>query len=68
MMTDKGKVLRNDTANFPQNTQENEEPKEQIYEEIQIESIEVSEIRTETNGTRFARLKKVLRKRSASIL
>ncbi|HEY0461487.1 MAG TPA: hypothetical protein VGC97_20290 [Pyrinomonadaceae bacterium] len=67
-MTSKGTVLQDNTIKFPKNTPENEEPKTQIFEEIQIETFEVSEIRTENKGTRFARLKRVLRKRSASIL
>ena len=68
-MTSKGTVLEPNTLNFPQNTPETEETNTPIFEEIQIETIEVSEIETKSSGTRFARLKRVLRKRSsASIL
>ena len=68
-MNRKGMVLQASAVDFPTNNQENEEPKGQIFEEIQIEITEVSEIKSENKGTRFARLKRVLRKRSsASIL
>jgi hypothetical protein len=68
-MNSKGAVLSTNTLNFSKNNQEIEEPKVQIIEEIQIESFEVSEIKSNAKGTRFARLKRVLRKRSsASIL
>ncbi|GEM_PF-6206833 len=68
-MNGKGTVLQTNSLNFPTNNQEKEEIKEQIFEEIQIEVREVSEIESKNNGTRFARLKRVLRKRSsASIL
>jgi hypothetical protein len=68
-MTSKGTALQNDALNFPKNNQENEQPKTLIFEEAQIETVEVSEIQTQTKGTRFARLKRMLRKRSsASIL
>ena len=68
-MNGKGTVLQTNSLNFPTNNQEKEEINEQIFEEIQIEVREVSEIESKNNGTRFARLKRVLRKRSsASIL
>ena len=68
-MTSEGTVLETNILNFPQNTPETEERNAPIFEEIQIETIEVSEIETKPQGTRFARLKRVLRKRSsASIL
>jgi len=68
-MNRKGMVLQASAVDFPTNNQENEEPKGQVFEEIQIEITEVSEIKSENKGTRFARLKRVLRKRSsASIL
>ena len=68
-MNGNGTVLQTNLLNFPTNKQEKEEVKEQIFEEIQIENFEVSEIESKNNGTRFARLKRVLRKRSsASIL
>ena len=68
-MNSNGTVLQSNALNFPVNAQHNEETKVGVFEEIKIESVEVSEIRSETKGTRFARLKRVLRKRSsASIL
>jgi hypothetical protein len=68
-MNGNGTVLQANVLNFSINKQENEEPKGQVYEEIRIEITEVSEIKSENKGTRFARLKRVLRKRSsASIL
>lgn len=68
-MNSNGTVLQANTLNFPTNSQQKEEPEVLAFEEIQIERIEVSEIKSENKGTRFARLKRVLRKRSsASIL
>ena len=68
-MNGEGLVIETSTINFPVNNQEIEEPKIQVLEEIQIKTIEVSEIDSKNKGTRFARLKRVLRKRSsASIL
>ena len=68
-MNGEGLVIETGTINFPVNNQEIEEPKIQVLEEIQIETIKVSEIDSKNKGTRFARLKRVLRKRSsASIL
>lgn len=66
-MNGKGLVLQANALNFPiQQTEK--ETKTVIFEEIQIEKTVVSEIETKTHGTRFARLKRALRKRSASIL
>ena len=68
-MNSNGTVLQANALNFPNNKQENTEPKVEIFEEVEIEIREVSEIKTKNDGTRFARLKRVLRKRSsASIL
>jgi hypothetical protein len=66
-MNGKGMILEVNTLNFPNNdTKKTTETA--IFEEVRIESAEVSEIKTKDEGTRFARLKRVLRKRSASIL
>ena len=67
-MSGKGTGLQNDTTNYPNKNTKNEAVETLIFEEIQIESITVSEIKKKNKGMRFARLKKVLRKRSASIL
>ena len=68
-MNSNGTVLQANALNFPTNPPQNEEPEVVAFEEIRIEKIEVSEIKSEKKGTRFARLKRVLRKRSsASIL
>ena len=61
-------ILKAEAVNFSINNTENEKQETQIFEAIQIESLSVSEIKTKNKGTRFARLKKVLRKRSAGIL
>jgi len=66
-MNGKGLVLQTNTLNFP--IQQTEKEIETVtIEEIQIEKTVVSEIETKTHGTRFARLKRALRKRSVSIL
>ena len=67
-MNGKGVVLRTKELDFPINNKENAEAETKVFETIQIESLSVSEIKTKNKGTRFARLKKILRKRSASIL
>jgi len=67
-MSGEGTVLQLETANFPDRKTENERAETLLFEEIQTESLTVSEIETVNRGTRFARLKRVLRKRSASIL
>ncbi len=68
-MNSNGTVLQTNALNFPTNTQNTEEAEVRVYEETEIQTVEVSEIKTENKGTRFARLKRVLRKRSsASIL
>jgi len=67
-MNGNGVVLEAKVLNFPINNTENEAAETLIFEETRIETVEVSEIRPKDAGTRFARLKKVLRKRSASIL
>ncbi len=67
-MNGKGVVLMTEELVYPINNKENEQTETKVFETVQIESITVSEIKTENQGTRFARLKKILRKRSASIL
>jgi hypothetical protein len=67
-MNGKGAVLETEKINFPKNINENKATEIRHFEEIQIETVTVSEIKTKSGGTRFARLKRALRKRSASIL
>jgi hypothetical protein len=68
MMNGKGAVLETEKISFSTNITENKTTETRHFEEVRIESVTVSEIKTKDSGTRFARLKRALRKRSASIL
>ena len=60
-------AINSETVVFPKNKAEIQEVKIEIFEKKETEKFSVSENETKIQGTRFARLKKSLRKRSASI-
>lgn len=61
-------AVNNETLVFSKNSAEIGERKTEIFEKKAAEKAAVSENQTDFQGTRFARLKKSLRKRSAGIL
>ncbi|MCD9189599.1 MAG: hypothetical protein LUM44_24550 [Pyrinomonadaceae bacterium] len=66
-MNGKAVILKKEISMFTPKIGENPKMEEQIFEKIETEKILVSENQTIFQGTRFARLKKSLRKRSAGI-
>lgn len=66
-MNGKAVVLKTETSMFTSQIGEKSKMEEQIFEKIETEKLLVSENQTIFQGTRFARLKRSLRKRSAGI-
>lgn len=66
-MNGKAVVLKTETSMFTPQIGEGSKMEEQIFEKVETEKLLVSENQTIFQGTRFARLKKSLRKRSAGI-
>jgi len=66
-MNGKAVVLKTETSMFTPKIGENTKNEELIFEKVETEKLLVSENQTIFQGTRFARLKKSLRKRSAGI-
>lgn len=66
-MNGKAVVLKTEASMFTPKIGENTKNEELIFERVETEKLLVSENQTIFQGTRFARLKKSLRKRSAGI-
>lgn len=66
-MNGKAVVLKTETSIFTPQIGERSKVEEQIFEKVETEKLLVSENQTVFQGTRFARLKRSLRKRSAGI-
>lgn len=66
-MNGKAVVLQTETSMFTPQIGERSKIEEQIFEKVETEKLSVSENQTVFQGTRFARLKRSLRKRSAGI-
>lgn len=67
-MNGESQVLQADVVIFPMKLDEIKVSEGERVEVKEIETIETAEVRTVSSEGRFARLKKSLRKRSASIL
>lgn len=66
-MNGKAVVLKTENSIFTPQIGEKSKIEGQIFEKIETEKLVVSENQTIFQGTRFARLKRSLRKRSAGI-